>query len=355
MKSDIGNIALTRIVAVIPKHISYFDDEIENYSHTEQSSKKLKKLMGYEQHRVVSKPVCVSEMVKPVIEDLPNVLNVSHDDIDAIVVVTQTPDYFIPSTSSIIHGMSDFNEDCYCIDINDGCNGYIRGIFEASSIIRNSDAKKILLITGDVLSLKVSKKDRNSYPLVGDAVAVTLIEEKSTVEKAPLEIYHNGQGSMALNIPAGGLAIPYQEDSATLKEDDEGNLRSLEHLVMQGRDVFTFTQTKALSFLKNFATEHAAEKPVDYFFLHQANEFILQRFRAGLKLDSNQLPSEVIKKYGNSSSATIPMSIAEAWHDEHTFVNKRAILSGFGVGLSWGAAVCNLSDLSVCKIIELEL
>ncbi|EOX4793364.1 MULTISPECIES: 3-oxoacyl-[acyl-carrier-protein] synthase III C-terminal domain-containing protein [Vibrio] len=355
MKSNIGNIALKGILAAVPKHISYFDDEIENYSHTEQSSKKLKKLMGYEQHRVVSKPICFSEMVKPLLENLPKVLGVSYDDIDAIVVVTQTPDYLIPSTSSIIHGMFDFNEDCYCIDINDGCNGYIRGLFESSSIIRNSDAKKILLITGDVLSLKVSKKDRNSYPLVGDAIVVTLVEYKDTVDRAPLEIHHDGQGAMALNIPVGGLAIPYQEGSSTLEEDEEGNLRSLEHLVMQGRDVFTFTQTKALSFLKRFTSDHATENPVDYFFLHQANEFILQRFRTGLQLDSNQLPSEVIKKYGNSSSATIPLSIAEAWQGAHTFVGKRAILAGFGVGLSWGAAICDLSELSVCKIIELEL
>lgn len=355
MKSDIGNIALKGIVAAIPKNISYFDDEIENYSHTYQSSKKLKKLMGYEQHRIVSKSVCFSEMVKPIIEVLPNEFDISYEDIDAIIVVTQTPDYFIPSTSSIIHGMFSFNEDCYCIDINDGCNGYIRGLFEASSIIRNSNTKRVLLITGDILSLKVSKKDRNSFPLVGDAIAVTLIEEKDNGGSAPLEIHHNGQSAMALNIPAGGLAIPYQEDSATLKEDDEGNLRSLEHLVMQGRDVFTFTQTKALSFLKRFAAEHTTEKPADYFFLHQANEFILQRFRTGLKLDSNQLPSDVIKKYGNSSSATIPMSIAEAWQHEFTYVDKRAILSGFGVGLSWGAAICDLSELSVCKIIEVEL
>ncbi|TOM55027.1 hypothetical protein CGH74_23885, partial [Vibrio parahaemolyticus] len=141
MKSDIGNISLKGIVAAVPKHISYFDDEIKNYSHTEQSSKKLKKLMGYNQHHVVSKETALTDMIFPLLEDLSTTLGCNYQDVDGILVVTQTPDYPIPSTASIVHGAFDFKTDCYCMDINDGCNGYIRGLFEASSLVRNSDAQ----------------------------------------------------------------------------------------------------------------------------------------------------------------------------------------------------------------------
>ncbi|QYJ98953.1 ketoacyl-ACP synthase III [Shewanella alkalitolerans] len=355
MKSNIGNISLKGILAAVPRHVSNFDDEIKNYSHTEQSSKKLKKLMGYDQHHIVSKETALTDMIIPLLEELPVTLGCSYKDIDAIFVVTQTPDYPIPSTASILHGAFDFKTDCYCIDINDGCNGYIRGLFEASSLIRNSDAKKVLLIAGDVLSRKVSLKDRNSYPLIGDAVTVTLIEKRSKCVNAPLEIKHDGKGAKALMIPSGGMVRTCSLETAILAEDTEGNWRSPEQLVMQGRDVFTFTQTTVINFIKEFVNTHSKLEEIDLFFFHQANKFILDRFRTALKVNEEQLPSEVIAKYGNSSSATVPMSIVLSWGNHSGFLGKKALLSGFGIGLSWGAALIEMNELAVCKLIEMDV
>ncbi|EJG0950959.1 ketoacyl-ACP synthase III [Vibrio parahaemolyticus O1:K58] len=355
MKSDIGNISLKGIVAAVPKHISYFDDEIKNYSHTEQSSKKLKKLMGYNQHHVVSKETALTDMIFPLLEDLSTTLGCDYQDVDGILVVTQTPDYPIPSTASIVHGAFDFKTDCYCMDINDGCNGYIRGLFEASSLVRNSDAQKVLLIAGDVLSRKVSLKDRNSYPLIGDAVTITLIERRAENVKAPLEIKHDGKGAKALMIPSGGMVNPCNSDTATLAEDEEGNWRCSEHLVMQGRDVFTFTQTTVINFIKEFIETNTKPEEIDYFFFHQANKFILDRFRSALKVTEEQLPSEVVTIYGNSSSATVPMSILSSWTKNSGFEGKKALLSGFGVGLSWGATLVDVNELTLCKLIKLDV
>ncbi len=355
MKSDIGNISLKGIVAAVPKNISYFDDEIKNYSHTEQSSKKLKKLMGYNQHHVVAQEASLTDMIFPLLEELPITLGCGYQDIDGIFVVTQSPDYPIPSTASIVHGAFDFKTTCYCMDINDGCNGYIRGLFEASSLIRNSDAKKVLLIAGDVLSRNVSIKDRNSYPLIGDAVTVTLIEKRLDETEAPLEIKHDGKGSKALMIPSGGMVSPCSSETKILTEDTEGNWRSSEHLVMQGRDVFTFTQTTVINFIKEFIEENAKPEEIDYFFLHQANKFILDRFRSVLKVSEEQLPSDVVALYGNSSSATVPMSIISTWVKNSGFKGKKALLSGFGVGLSWGATLVDINEIKVCKLIKLDV
>jgi 3-oxoacyl-[acyl-carrier-protein] synthase-3 len=355
MRANLDNISILGVCGVIPKNVSYYDDELENYSHSVESSKKLKKVMGYNQHRVVSTNATLIDFVIPAFEQLVKQGDIVKETIDAVVLVTQTPNYQIPSTSSILHGRLGLKESCYCIDINDGCTGYIRGLFEASSIIRNSDVKKILLITGDVLSRKVSKHDRNSYPLVGDALTLTIIEEKKQSYESPYELNTNGKGAFALNIPAGGMAQPFTAETSELVEDAEGNLRSKEHLVMQGRDVFTFTQTTVIKFIDEFLKKNSNVTPSSYF-LHQANLFILERIAKKLKVDAEQLPTAVITKYGNSSAATIPMAMVEKYRNiDYKNISEYVLLAGFGVGLSWGAMILKIENLQFCKLVELEV
>jgi 3-oxoacyl-[acyl-carrier-protein] synthase-3 len=356
MQADISNLAITRLIGVIPKNISYFDDEITNYSHDKESSAKLKKVMGYNQHRVVSGDSTVSDLAAAGFKELVSE-SLSAESIDALIVVTQTPDYQIPSTSAVLHGVLGLKQACYCVDINDGCTGFIKGLFEASSLLKNSTARRVLLVTGDVLSRKVSTKDRNSYPLIGDAVTLCVLDLIDPAEtediKSPLEMFFDGTGALALNIPAGGCRLPSSEQTRIESSDEEGNIRSAENLVMQGRDVFTFTQTTVINFLTDFRNRHCKNLPAMYFF-HQANLFILDRLRKALKVSETELPTDVIAHYGNSSSATIPMAILLSFKDMKERYNKPVMLAGFGVGLSWGAALTHLDKLEFCKLIEGE-
>ena len=129
MNSNLSNIAITYLLGLVPKNISYYEDEIINYTHSKESSLKLKKLMGYGEHRVVKEQTCLSDMAMAAFEHL---VSTGFDPatIDALVLVTQTPDYIIPSTSSVLHGLYGLKTDCYCVDINDGCTGYLKGLFE---------------------------------------------------------------------------------------------------------------------------------------------------------------------------------------------------------------------------------
>jgi 3-oxoacyl-[acyl-carrier-protein] synthase III len=355
MRTQLDNIKITGLCGVVPTNISKYDDELGNYSHSVESSVKLKKVMGYNEHRVVKGEATISDMVFQAFQQLESKGLIDVMDIDAIIVVTQTPDHHIPSTSSILHGLLGAKESCYCLDINDGCTGYLRGLFESSSLIRNSDSKKVLLITGDILSRKVSKNDRNSYPLVGDAVTLTLVEYQNVPNESPFELRSNGKGAFALTIPAGGMALPSSSLTSTLNEDEEGNIRALDHLVMKGREVFTFTQTTVITFIDEFLKEHSTITP-DSYFLHQANLFILERISRKLKVDSKQLPTDVIRKYGNSSSATIPMAMVEKYRMlDFKKISEFALLAGFGVGLTWGAAILKLDSLQFCNLIEIEV
>ena len=353
MQADISNLAITKLVGVVPENISYFDDEIENYSHDKESSAKLKKVMGYNQHRVVLHDSTISDLAAAGFKEL-TFAGILPESIDGLIVVTQTPDYQIPATSSVLHGVFGLQQDCYCVDINDGCTGFIKGLFEASSLLKNSTAKRILLVTGDVLSRKVSTKDRNSYPLVGDAVTLCVLDlvDSDGRGDSPLEMCFDGKGALALNIPAGGCRLPSSEQTRVEAADEEGNIRSAENLVMQGRDVFTFTQTTVINFLTGFRNRHCKDLPAMYFF-HQANLFILDRLRKALKVSETELPTDVINQYGNSSSATIPMAILLSFENIKERSNgKQIMLAGFGVGLSWGAALVALDKLDFCKLIE---
>lgn len=341
MYTDFNCCRLTSVIGVVPENISYFDDEIKNYSHDVASSMKLKAVMGYGQHHVVKDGSTTAKLAESGFKKLLENKDVSLDEVDALFFVSQTPDYVLPPTSSVLHGLLGLKKDCYCIDINDGCNGYIKGLFEALSFLKATNGKCVVLIAGDVLSNLVSKRDRNSYPLVGDAATVTVIrrDERWVDDYIKIAIENNGLAFEKLIIPSGGALSPVKGDEFE-EEDSEGNWRSSRHLKMNGRDVFAFTQTVVPEFLSRFVNKSGATfDSLDRAYFHQANSFIIDRLRKKFGLSEKVAPDRVVRTYGNSSSATIPMLIAS--EDEYSRKDK-CLLAGFGVGLSWGACFLSL-------------
>lgn len=350
MKTSFTNIKISGVLGVVPKRTLFFDDEIVNYSHSVENSKKLKTVMGYDQHRVASPGVTASDLACHGLDYLFTKLKIDPRSIDAIFFISQTPDYVLPPTSAYIHGRFDFSKETYCVDINDGCCGFIKGLYEAGAFLSTTSSKRALIITGDVLSPKVSANDRNSFPLIGDAVALTILEKSNTPTPMCVEIFYDGKNFDKLIVPAGGARMPVNSDTEKLLADEEGNRRSLSNLVMQGRDVFAFTQTTVPDFILSFL-DNLGLSPVDIdlFLLHQANSFILDRLRAKLGVGKEKVPDFVVRKYGNSSSATIPMTIASM---ARPLNGVKAMACGFGVGLSWGGALLDLDNLEFCNVIE---
>lgn len=337
MHARFDSFRISAVIGVIPSSVSYFDDEISNYTHDVSNSQKLKEVMGYGEHRVVTGNLTTSDLASAGMEELISRGLLSADEVNALFFISQTPDYVIPPTSCVLHGQFNMSKDAYCVDINDGCNGYIKGLFEAFSILNATDTQCAVIVAGDVLSPLVSSRDRNSFPLVGDAATVTVIRRnKSWIdERISISIRNDGSGFDKLIIPAGGARQKVMGNEVD-ELDAEGNWRSIRNLRMNGRDVFAFTQTVVPSFLQEILEADGLEpSSVDRFYLHQANAFIIDRLRKKLGASADQMPDRVIRKYGNSSSGTIPMLIAT---EPKGYENLRCLLGGFGVGLSWGAA-----------------
>ena len=231
---------ISSVYSVIPQNEADFMDEASNYSFSESQMKKLKKVMGFDKRRVAIEGETVGDYaiygIRQMLQD--GVFN--ENEIGAIIVTTTSPDYFIPPISNLIQGQFNFNQDTVCIDISQGCCGYIVGLNYAFMTLEHLQNKKVLLISGDLLSFKVSKRDRASRPITGDAVTISIIENSEGTGPIYTALKNNGKAAFSVYIPAGGTKIPVTPETIEEKEDEFGNWRGLQHLCMQGDLVFNF-------------------------------------------------------------------------------------------------------------------
>ena len=353
MKFKYKDKKITGIVTIVPKKVITFDEEMDNYKADKKRTKRLKLVMGYEQHRVVDDGTCVSDLAIYGIQYLFDNNLLAKEDIGAIVLVTSSPDHFLPPTSTIIHGKLSLSSDVMCLDITQGCAGFIVGLQQAYALLEQLDDKKVVLINADVLSRKACKADRNSWPLVGDAASITIIENDANSSEVFGEICFDGRGCNSLIIPAGGFRMPSTSDTAIVKEDEDGNVRSLDNLVMNGGEVFHFVQTQVPPFINGMLDEHQINKDeIDYFLFHQPNKFMVDKLAEALEVPYEKIPSNIVTYFGNASGVTIPTNICYNLGNKLISDEYKVCLSGFGVGYTWGALLVTIGKMDFCEIIE---
>jgi len=352
MNFRFSNCRISGILTVLPSNELRFDDEMLNYNFSQAKSLKLKLTMGYDTHRIVDEGTCVSDLCLFGLNFLFANQYLKKEEIDALVLVTQSPDYFMPPTSNVIQGRLGLRSDIFCVDINQGCAGYVVGLFESFMLLKNDEIRKVILLNADVLSRKVSKKDRNSHPLIGDAASITIIEKTSEASDIFGNIKMDGSGYEVLMIPAGGFKIPSSPKTSEMHEDQAGNFRSLDNLVMKGDEVFNFIQREVPPMIENLlAYSDINRDNVDYFFMHQPNKFILNKLADKLLIPRERMPSNVVEKFGNASGVTIPTAISYNLGDSLKQNSYLTCLAGFGVGLTWGSLLIRLERLDFNNII----
>ena len=156
---------------------------------------------------------------------------------------------------------------------------------------------------------------------------------------------------MCLNIPAGGFRMPSTPETAMEKEDEAGNFRALDHLVMKGDDVFNFVLNKVPNQIEELLKSlNLTKNDIDYFICHQPNKFMLQKLADKLGVSYDKLPNNIVENFGNASGVTIPTNIC--YNLKNTDKKLKLLLSGFGVGLTWASMVLDLEPLKFIDIIE---
>ncbi|MBR1580566.1 MAG: ketoacyl-ACP synthase III [Selenomonadaceae bacterium] len=353
MRFAYRNKKITGVLSVVPKNFKTFDEEMENYNADKSRTKRLKLVMGYDRHHLVEDGVTVSDMAVFGMKYLFDNGLLSKDDISALVLVTESPDYFLPPTSCVIQGRLGLSQDVFCLDINQGCAGYIVGLMEAFSLLAQDDMKKVVLINADILSRKISKEDRNSYPLAGDAIAITIVENADDGSLIQGEIKFDGARHEVLMIPAGGFKMPSTPETAVMHEDRDGNRRSLDNLVMKGREVFHFVQTEMPPLLNGlFDRIGIGKDEIDWYLFHQPNKFMVDKLAEELDVPYEKMPSNIVTNFGNPSGVTVPLNIS--FNIGKRLLNEtfKVCLAGFGVGLTWGAMVLEIGNLNFNDLIE---
>lgn len=347
-----SNCSIRDILLVLPAVEHSYLEDMGNFDAPLSRSKKLADVMGYDKRRIVSPDTCSSDLAVFGLQHLFDTEVILPHEIDALIVVTQTPDHFIPPTSFVIQGELKLKKDMICLDLVQGCAGFILGLIQAFMLLGQQSIDKVALINVDVLSRKVSSRDRNSFPLVGDAASITIIE-KGGNEKILASIKVDGTGRDALIIPAGGMRLPSTIETSVVHDYGNSNHRALDHLVMDGSAVFNFVQTEIPSLISEIISQaDLTDADIDAYVFHQPNRFMLEKLADKMKVPHSKMPMNVVERFGNNSGVTIPTVLATNLAESLIRKSGRYCLAGFGVGLTQASVIMGLGPVNSCNVIE---
>lgn len=345
-----SHVSIKALTVCVPKAVkSTFD-----YPCLSQAEQELfYKTVGIKERRVADENTTCSDLCQKAAEYLFENTITNRNSIDLIVFVSQSPDYFLPSTAVILQDKLHLKKSVLAFDVTLGCSGYVYGLSIVTNFLQSGQFKQALLLCGDKSTISTYKEDKSSYPLFGDAGSATLLEYDSKAEDMYFALNSDGSGKNAIIIEHGHSRHPYSPESDVIREIEPGIKRAKKHLALNGQDIFTFALKEVppnVNEVLKFSGK--AINNIDYFVMHQANKLINETVRKKLGIDKEKYPYS-IELFGNTSSASIPLTLCTTLEKELTKESLHLLLCGFGVGLSWGSAVVTTQKLACAKLIEL--
>jgi 3-oxoacyl-[acyl-carrier-protein] synthase-3 len=274
--------------------------------------------------------------------------NINPNSIGVLIFISQTPDYRIPSTACVLHKRLEISQDCAAFDINLGCSGYIYGLQVCCSLLQNSDAEYALVLVGDTCRRTGSPDDHSSAMMFGDAGAATLLKKDVNAKPIIVNLKSDGNGFKAIITPSGAYRNTDGSHERLLWSD--GVIRSDFDGYMNGVDVFNFSILDVPQTINRFMNEQGTTvSSYDSIMLHQANALILKQVTKKIKAPPEKVPIS-FTDYGNTSSVSIPLTIV-SFYGEASAQDVFVLMSGFGVGLSWGVASAHIDTTKVFPMI----
>lgn len=340
------NSKITGLSSVVGNVKVNIDDEVVFYQSQKQLDK-LKKTIGFDTRYIADTGVTASDLCLQAAQQLLSTMRLTPSSLDAIVFVTQTPDYNMPGNAHIIHKKLELPKHCIAYDLVFGCSGFVTGLFMAQ-MMATTGFNKVLLLCGDTLSKIIDVRNRADAPIFGDAGSACVVEKTAIAVPSYFSLFSDGSGFDTMWQQAGGFRMPLSPETSKEFFDDKGNLRTLEHFFMDGFEVFNFTLTEQpdlLSTILNYSGK--TPEQVDFFILHQANKYIIETIITKSNIPLNKAPHRTFSKYGNQSSASIPTTICEELASTVSSSCVEVVLQGYGSGLSWAACQTSLDNI-VC-------
>ena len=317
----------------LPERIVTNEDLVKEFP--EWSVDKIAKKIGVNERHVSAEGETAGDMGIRAAEKLFDEHGIDKSCIDFVLLCSQSPDYFLPSTACVIQDKLGLSTKCGAFDFNLGCSGYEYGLAVAKGLIAAGVAKNILLITAETYNKHIHPKDKGNRTIFGDAAAASLVSTEGFAEIGEFCLGTDGSGYDKLIHKTGGMR--HYERMNDLHYNEDGIPISSDHLFMDGKAIFDFTSDIVPPMIEEtLAKNQKKMEDIDLFVFHQANKYMINYLRKMLEIEKEKF-YVFMENVGNTVSSTIPIALYEAQKEGK--LKGNVLLAGFGVGLSYGATI----------------
>lgn len=322
----------------LPEKVVTNEQLVEEFP--EWSVEKIAKKVGINERHIAADTETAGDMAYKAAEKLINESQIDKSEVDFILLCTQSPDYFFPSTSCVIQNRLGLSTKCGAFDFNLGCSGYEYGLAIAKGLLVAGIASNILLLTAETYNKHIHPKDKGNRTIFGDGASASLISSEGFAKIGEFVLGSDGSGFDRLIHKTG--AMRYNQPMKDLHEDENGNPLSSDYLFMDGKAIFDFTSDVVPLMIEETLAKHQMTmKDIDLFVFHQANKYMINYLRKLMGIDKDKF-YVFMENVGNTVSSTIPIALCEALKEDRLHGN--VLLAGFGVGLSYGATVIKINS-----------
>lgn len=347
----IKNVRIAGVSAAVPKKV-YETRGMACFESLEESERYIENV-GVERVHRHDGDMTLSDLCQRSAEELMAKLGWEPEDIDMLVMLTQSPDYMLPATSCVLHGKMGLKQQCTCFDISLGCSGWSYGLSVVGGMMQSGAFKRVLLLMGDAGGMGSEYDPSRGKPLFGDAGTATALEYDESANEIVIDTRTDGTGYEAIIIRDGCCRNKLTPESFEYKEDQFGYVHRAIDVEMDGTAVFVFGITRVPKAVKDMLKlVNRTADDIDCFLFHQANMMMNEQIRRKCKISEEKCPYS-IRDYGNNSSASVPLTMVTAARDALHLSEKEIVACCFGVGLSWGTVYTTLQNPVIVPLIEM--
>lgn len=352
--TSVKGVRLAGIAAAVPAEIAASADLEKRFG--ADVLRQIGESTGVESRRAAGAGICSSDLCYFAADQLLGELQWDLGSIDALIFVSQTPDYILPATSCCLQSRLGLSKSCAAFDVSLGCSGYVYGLWLAHQLMATGGIRRALLLAGDTVTRLTSPVDRTVAALFGDAGSATALEQGPDFnQQAYFCLGSDGGMAKELIVPAGGFRNRPHAGSSVRERRDDGNIRSDEDLYMNGAEVFGFTLREVPSLIQTtMLAANWNDQQVDAYVLHQANRFMLRHLAKKAKIAPSKLPLS-LQSFGNTSVASIPLTIGSCLRTDIARRPMNLLLAGFGVGFSWAGAALTAGPIAAPPCLQVSV
>lgn len=303
----------------------------------EWSVDKVAKKVGVNSRHLAAEDETAGDMAEKAARKLFEEYNVSPSDIDFVMLCTQSPDYFLPSTACILQHKLGIPTTAGAFDYNLGCSGCVYGLAMAKGLIAAGIAKNVLVLTAETYNKYLHPSDKSNRSIFGDGAAACLVSTEGFAEIGEFSLGTDGAGAENLIVKTG--AARCKQVTGNVSEDEDGHQRYDDYLYMNGSAIFNFTLEAVPAMMKDILTKNnMTPDDVEYYVFHQANKFMLNTIRKVCVLPKDKFYVN-LEETGNTVSSTVMIGLKQCIEAGTITQGMKVMVSGFGVGLSWGGTI----------------